>query len=73
MTSMTSMCYIACDPQQPDAAWGLVDDTPETTPYREDDLTLWRNSGAIVKHVTHEVGLRYLHNYVNRGQMRLFV
>ena len=68
---MTVMCYIACDPKQPDQAWGLVDDTPESTPFLDHDLTLWRNSGAVVKHVQHEEGLRYLHNYCNRGQMRL--
>ena len=66
-----TMCYIACDPKQQDRAWGLVDDSPANAPFLDHDLTLWRNSGAVVKHVQHEVGLRCLHNYVNRGQMEL--
>ena len=78
---MTAMCYIACDPQCPGAAWGLVDDTPENTPFLDRDLTLWRNSGTdvvihmsewVIRHVSYEEGLRYLHNYVNRQQMELF-
>ena len=70
---MISMCYIACDPKQPDQAWGLVADTPENAPFLDRDLTLWRNSGAVVKHVSHEIGLRYLHNYVNRRQLELSI
>lgn len=44
--------YVAADPDQPGAAWGVCSDRPEYKKDTAKDLARWLRQGAIIERVT---------------------
>ena len=54
------MCYVAADPAQPGAAWGLSLDAPEYRKYTAADIARWIKADAEVLRVDLDTGLAML-------------
>lgn len=65
-----SMVYVAEDPEQPGAAWGITAIDPKYAKDTAKTIADWVRRGATIQCVTHEVGMAMILRWVRPEKKR---